>query len=58
MDKVDIAEDMKNHQMNDSEVAIGMEIIKFIESKKEIGASNIELLVLIQTHPIYRSLHK
>lgn len=45
MDKVDIAEHMRVHQLDDSEIAIGMEMLKFIESKKEVGASSIELLV-------------
>lgn len=36
---------MKSHRLNDVEITIGIEILKFIESKKEIGASNVELLV-------------
>ncbi len=36
---------MKDQQLNDNEISIGMEILKFIESKKETGASAIELLV-------------
>lgn len=45
MDKIDIAELLTKHEFNDSEISIGMEILKFIESKKEVGASNEELLV-------------
>lgn len=45
VDKIDIVEIMKNNQFNDIEISTGIEILKFIELKKEIGASNRELLV-------------
>ncbi|KAG4077748.1 hypothetical protein HA402_011177 [Bradysia odoriphaga] len=43
VDKIDIAEHMKTHQLDDNEISIAMEMLKFIESKKEMGASSIEL---------------
>lgn len=33
------------NQLNDDEIATGIEILKYIEMKKEIGASSLELLV-------------
>lgn len=47
MEKIDIAEHLLTHQLDDNEMSIAMEMLKFIESKKEIGASAIELLVKI-----------
>lgn len=45
VDKIDIAELLTKHEFNENEISIGMEMLKFIESKKEVGASNVELLV-------------